>query len=427
MSVSSTDTTFDNKAIEANSCAAPMSAVAKNRLRKVYRVNPKRAVNIYADSKMHLAHEMKYGKSMKAKLQRRDRGSTHSKAIADIEFKALVENYGKHDASFQDDIVDDYQAMQEDDDERTKEELRQNVCFSASARKGLNPYASLDTDNRGVDLKDIKSYLKSNKIFMNDMKEDYIMMIMLRASDYMGHRGKNYDSMLQSIKSQMKTTTKSINREWKFSNTKLKELAAKMLHNTDKLREMNIVKNTNNLPLTLQNYDFTRSGKWMSAADINQSIRSKEAVLSWLKKENDVYDAQLKKCKEERNAANSKSKILKKYCVKRPVTNMGKNTAIIDKNKIVRLTSCFQKYKVRTVDYSLAISPLNAVKSASNSKLSNYSLVKNTGRQCASPSSNTFVTERSMSKKHVKDKKSVAVPLTEFTISTKPLKRSHAS
>eukprot|EP00826_Nyctotherus_ovalis_P061955 TRINITY_DN887_c0_g7_i2.p1 TRINITY_DN887_c0_g7~~TRINITY_DN887_c0_g7_i2.p1 ORF type:complete len:317 (+),score=106.83 TRINITY_DN887_c0_g7_i2:171-1121(+) len=301
MSVSSTDTTFDNKAIEANKCAAPMSVVAKNRLRKVYKVNPKRAINIYADSKMHLADEMKYSRralfqansnSVKAKLQKRDRTSTHSKAIADIEFKAIVENYSKHDASFQDDIVDDYQAMKEDDeDERTKEELNQDARFSSSVRKGLNPYVSCDANDRGVNLKDIKSYLKSNKIFMNDMKEDYIMMIMLRASDYMGHRGKNYDSMLQSIKSQMKATAKSISREWKFSNTKLKDLVTRMLHNTDKLREMNVVKSSNSSPLTPQNYDFIRSEKWMSTADINQSIRSKEAILNWLKKENDVYDA----------------------------------------------------------------------------------------------------------------------------------------
>jgi len=411
MSVSSTDTTFDNKEIEANKCVAPMSAIVKNRLRTVYNTNHKGAINIFADSKMHLGTEMKYNKSMKEKSHKKDKTKRYSKAIADIEFKAIVESNNKADICFKGDIIDDYQAMKEDDEEeRTKEELiNHGSVFNANIRKGINPYACFDIKDRVITLKDIKSYLKSNKIFLNDIKEDNIMMIMLRASDYMEHKGKNYDGMLQAIKSEMKGTEKNINIQWKYMDKRTKDLAKMTLHNTNKLREMNTVKKNVSI-MTLQNYDFTKSPRWVSAADINNSIKSKIVTLNWLKKENEICDEQLKKYKEERKAANNKVANLKKLKLSRPGIKMrldNVKTGTVNNQKIVRLTGCFKKYRVRAVDFSLSVAPLNTLKPLShtqlNSRLNTNSKTDKRESACISPS--TFITERG---KHLKNKKSLA-------------------
>jgi len=229
-----------------------------------------------------------------------------------------------------------------------------------------------------VTMHDIKKKLKGKIVFRDFAKENDLMMEMLKNLGNITLKGKTADTLLNRIKSQTQITNKKMNFVWQRSNQKLEDFEKEYNNQQRKLlkiKSKDVVRKNMHENQPHKSYRKHLKREWLTATQLQESVKLKEDLLKHLQKENQAY--------ADAAALEKEKKLQEISLINRPRTTNFRNshrTLTSEKsmsNKSEKVNNQIKSHKQiihvtpknshpikpRTVDFSLTIGACGMLKS----------------------------------------------------------------
>jgi len=204
-------------------------------------------------------------------------------------------------------------------------------------------------------------------------RRDDKLIQMLNAANRMGYNGRSLNYFIDVVKKKQKKTMDDIKKLSGNMKKKIDKLKKKILYIKVKTRQETLIKkysNTNKdtLTYTKTTAESVKPNKqWVTTTDTKKSIKLKEELLEWLKKENKACDPKKPTRNQQLTIRTSQKKILSTNMKIRIVKKQAKkNIDYLDKR--------FNLIKTRCTDYSLGISSIGSSVPKSYSSIDNPKL-----------------------------------------------------
>jgi len=204
-------------------------------------------------------------------------------------------------------------------------------------------------------------------------KRDDKLTQMLNAANRIEYNGKSLNYFIDIIKRKQKKTMADIKKLSGNMKQKIDKLKKRILYTQVKTRQKTLINrhsNTNKDTLTYTK-TIARSVKpnkqWVTTTDTKKSIKLKEELLEWLKKEDKACDPKKSTRNQQLTTRTPQKKILSSDMKIRVLKKQPKKS-------VVYLDKRFNLIKTRYTDYSLAISSMGSSVPKSYSSIDNPKL-----------------------------------------------------